>query len=192
MTLREILELIEEPIDQPKPGASELRNCERRIDEFSGCELYANGYAVYDIGDRKTVVKLSDCQSYTYRFSDEVVTVDLLDMPWYCAVALIGEDRIQANASHSESRLEEWHGAANFGKPEAILIRKETMKEIVMILSMLPDEHAESYVMYHWLGYKEQEIADMLGVTQQAVSKRLQCADKEIQEMKEIYELYVI
>ena len=168
----------------------------------SVCEAYSNGYAVYDNGDRKTVVRISDCTKYTYKFNRlrknekvyENVELDLKDSPWYLGVILACEERIQANMEHSccsdvvsdENVLSENSiDCARFGNPEAKFIRKEAINEARKCLRLLPDSHAEVFKLYHEYDYKQNEIAKIVGVTPKTVRKRLNKATSEVRRIRE-------
>ena len=62
----------EPPRNERRPGAIQLRadmELIGRIDtDLCHLEVFANGYAIYDNGDRKTVLWVPDCGSYTYNF----------------------------------------------------------------------------------------------------------------------------
>lgn len=56
-----------------RPGAIQLREnfpCIARTEIGRGgaCEVYSNGYAIYDNGDRRTVLWVPDCSTTTYYF----------------------------------------------------------------------------------------------------------------------------
>ena len=57
-----------------RPGAIQLRAevsriTVKQIGDDGHCEVFVNGYAVYDNGDRKTVLWVPDCGSAAYHFT---------------------------------------------------------------------------------------------------------------------------
>ena len=51
-----------------RPTAAKLRRSSERlaISQDGRCEVFTDGHAVYDTGDRKCVLWIPDCVSYTY------------------------------------------------------------------------------------------------------------------------------
>lgn len=101
-------------IKQRRPGAVQLRMKVPRIariklGDSSICEVYSNGYAIYDNGDRKTVLWAAGCGAVSYFFNVtdkekqylphiSEVGSDILDgQPWYKPIAIAGENYITFN-----------------------------------------------------------------------------------------------
>lgn len=74
------------------------------------CQIFANGYAVYDNGSGRTVMWIPDCVSFTYFFvkpkdteigitpAKETLPVGYLEsLPWPLVLTLIGDHRIEDN-----------------------------------------------------------------------------------------------
>ena len=196
-----------------RSGACYLRLYEpmvAKIEFPSGgfCEVFANGYAVYDNGNRKCVVWVPDCRTVTYYFgplkenekeyldgTKELGTDELGPLPWYHALVLSGEDRIEYNMEHPKSKgsvsdtenPEEWELKQNFRwscgthfeNPEEFLIKKEEAKERRMLLT---ERQRKAYVMYFEEERTQEEIAAVLGISQPAVKKLL---DKSIRRIRE-------
>lgn len=187
-----------------RPGAVQLRKEAPRIAVkkvgINGlCEAFANGYAVYDNGDRKTVVWIADCSSATYHFTKlrdneklyqvekDTVGDDILGpAPWYIAVAIRGEDTIERNLDHPKSlgtmsdseKMEKWEAKRNhrwlsgchIENPEDAYIRKEAREERRALLSK---KQKEAYDLYFEEGCSHRQIAQILGVNHRAVGCRL-------------------
>ena len=75
-----------------------------------GCQIFANGYAVYDNGSGRTVMWIPDCVSFTYFFvqpkdteigiapAKETLPVGYLEsLPWPLVLTLIGDHRVEDN-----------------------------------------------------------------------------------------------
>ena len=200
-----------------RPGAVQLRLYEpmvARIEFTSGgfCEVFTNGYAVYDNGNRKCVVWAPDCGSATYYFGPlkdkekeyldqkkELSEDDLGPLPWYHALMIAGEDRIEYNMEHPKSKgsasdtenPEEWESKANyrwscgahFDSPEEAYLKKEAAEERRKALT---DRQREVYVMYYEQGYTQEEIASIIGIRQQNVSKYLGTSINKIRKLEGI------
>ncbi len=197
--------------EKRRPGAIQLRTevpCIGKIRIGAGgtCEVFSNGYAIYDNGDRKTVLWVPDCSSFTYYFGQlrgnekqymmekDELTEDILGaLPWYNALMLAGENQIEHNLDHPKSagtdndsdEPEEWEvkhafrwaGGTHSDSPEEACLKKEEAEERRKVLT---DKQREVYILYYEKGYNQCEIADRLGITQQSVSDRLDGVVKKL------------
>jgi RNA polymerase sigma factor (sigma-70 family) len=60
----------------------------------------------------------------------------------------------------------------------------DPLKELIYeMVSMLPEEDQDLYRMYYTEGYSQEEIAEMKGVSQNTVSKKLRRIKKQLTEM---------
>lgn len=173
------------------------------------CKVYANGYAVYANGIGTTVLWLPDCRTFTYQFDElkdkekeylpqrSQIGEDVMDsQPWFMAVMLRGDHQVERNAMDRKSDRKgknqklsldeitekdeqeyEWRPGCRFENPEAAYIRKEMIQEQ---LAKLTEKQKEVFILYHKYGYSQQEIADILGVTQKAVDFRLKAAENKV------------
>ena len=105
-----------------RPGARQLRQGYPRvamieIGKNARVEVFNNGYAIYDNGNRRVVLWAPDCGSAVYYFTGlrdnekeylsqkEEIGMDVLgDLPWYHALMIAGESRIEYNMAHPKSR----------------------------------------------------------------------------------------
>ena len=196
-----------------RPGAIRLReenSCLARFDfaENSCCELFENGYAVYDAGCRRTVLWVLDCETHEtfftpltdaekqymtdhYTYNKE----ELGAMPWYYPILLCGEAAIEANLSRpssssimqgyvDEEGYQEKNGhslsmSAHFESPEEALMRKESFQEALAAMT----ERQREVFLYNWYGYKQDEISAALGISQQMISKHLTAAKDIFQKI---------
>lgn len=142
-------------------GAEELcaafpRIAALRFGNSGTCEVFSNGYAVYDNENRKTVLWVPDCGTASYYFaelkdkekeylvqSDEIGMDVIGELPWYDALVIAGENRIEYNMmKHPKSKGTEsdsdyddaapatgWIGGARFPNPEQAYLEKEAAEE---------------------------------------------------------------
>lgn len=174
-----------------RPGAIQLRtNVPRvaviKIGENGICEVFSNGYAVYDNGNRKVVIWVPDCGTAKYYFAtetDEITPEVMGEFPWFNAVLVAGEDRIQYNMDHPKSKgntsdydMEDvniapaarWIGGSRFDNPETAYLKKEAAEER---RNLLTDRQREVYEMYFEQGKTTRQIAGELNIQFPAVSK---------------------
>lgn len=201
--------------EKRRPGAIQLRNYEPRIarielSEDGVCEVFSNGYAIYDNGDRKTVLWVPDCGSATYYFTplrdnekqyqkqrDDLGEDVLGPLPWYNALLLAGEDQIWVNMDHPKSvgtasdadandpevkPSYRWVCGTHFDNPEEAYLKKEAAEERRKALT---EKQREAYEMYYEQGLTQQEIADILGVHRTTVQERLEGARDRFKQDKE-------
>ncbi len=114
-TLGELLDILHLDSTSRKPWSTPTRKKLREtigdpIAVGYGCEVYSNGWAVYDNGTGRTVIWLPKCANFTYHFGElrpneklylkQESTLDeafLGQQSWVVAVTLIGEYRVEAN-----------------------------------------------------------------------------------------------
>ena len=165
-----------------RPGAAMLRAeisriAVKQLGDVRLCEVFVNGYAVYDNGDRKTVLWVPDCGSTTYHFTklrdneklyqvekDTVEQNVMGSSPWYIALMIAGENSIERNLVHPEE--------AYIKKEEAEERRERVRNE----LNSLKENQRKVTEMYYLEGKNQYEIADEIGITQSSVSSRLKTA----------------
>lgn len=134
----------------------------------------------------------------------------LESQPWVIAITLIGDHRVDQNSMNrrmggrkgtkdydaedkgdkdgdAEDAIEEsyrneynWREDRIGEDPLTIYIRKETRRE--MLESMTPEQR-EVFILYFQYGYKQREIADMLGIDRSSVRSRMNYALKKVKKL---------
>ena len=159
---------------------------------------------------------LADCRSFTYQFDDlkeneknymvqrSTINEDVLEsQPWFMAVMLRGDHQVERNSmdrkgdrrgqnknisldyvTEEEEEAAEWNPGYRFENPERALIRKEMLREQ---LGKLTDRQREVFLLYHQCGYTQSEIAEMLGIAQQVVARRLAIANSKIRNCEKLF-----
>lgn len=190
-----------------RPGANFLRKYEPRIamqeiGEDGLCEVFVNGYAVYDNGNRKTVVWVPDCGSTTYYFGPlkdkekeylsqrEDIGEDVMgQLPWYMPLLIAGEDSIERNLIHPKTAsnsndksweeeadikaAKKWAGGYRFDNPEDALIRKEEQEEIRREVADLRKKQREAIEMCVLDDMPQKEVAKQIGISESSMSERI-------------------
>ena len=193
--------------EKRRPGAVQLWNNYHRIaalniGEDGRLDVYTNGYAVYDNGDRRTVVWVPECGSTTYYFTplrsnemEYLTQKESLDedvfgqLPWYHALMVAGEDSIERNLEHPKSvgttsiadKPEEWEAredyrwncGAHFDSPEEAYLKKEAAEERRRALT---EKQKKAYIMYYEEGMTMEKIAAIEGVDWTTIKERLRAA----------------
>lgn len=214
--LRKIMgDSYEAPIEKKRrrPGAIQLREKATMIAEIAickkgVCQVFSNGYAIFDNGQRKTVLWVPDCKTSTYYFTelteaekqyqkdrDHHGEAETGAMLWYEALMIRGEDRIENNSKFPVSigtcsDFEEddevvkpepnWYCAIHIDGPEEAYLKKEERKEK---LALLNDSQKAIYILKE-RGFKQEEIGSQMNISHQAVCKQL----KRIKELFDEYD----
>lgn len=196
-----------------RPGARQLRQGYPRvamieIGKNARVEVFNNGYAIYDNGNRRVVLWAPDCGSAVYYFTGlrdnekeylsqkEEIGLDILgELPWYHALMIAGENRIEYNMDHPKSRgntsdfdMEDddvapathWAGAYHFESPEEAYLKKEAAEERKKVLT---DKQREVYVMRYEMGLSQEETAIRLGISPKGVQYRMDGAIKKLRKI---------
>jgi len=207
-----ILEVDQEVDQQPddgkphrkqRPGPIQLRENVEMIAEVAIaskgiCQVFVNGYAIYDSGERRTVLWLKDCTRYTCYFNkltekekqyqaekQPIEKEDIMKMRWFEPLMPKGEDRITSNMGFApsdntrsdadkidpdEKREPNWYGGVHIDGPEEAYLKKEEREEK---LEQLTDAQRNVFLLRE-RGFNQTEIGEKLGISQQTVSEHLQ------------------
>ena len=197
----------ERKMPKRRPGSRQLRQGYPRvamieIGKNARLEVFNNGYAVYDNGNRRVVLWVPDCGSATYYFTGlrdnekeylsqkEEIGMDVLgDLPWYHALMIAGENRIEYNMDHPKSKgntsdfdladdvvpATHWAGACRFDTPEEAYLKKEAAEERWKALS---EKQRQVFMMRYEKGMTQQQIADRMGLSQNTVNYHLKTGSK--------------
>ena len=204
----------ERKMPKRRPGARQLRQGYPRvamieIGKNARVEVFNNGYAIYDNGNRRVVLWAPDCGSAVYYFTGlrdnekeylsqkEEIGMDVLgDLPWYHALMIAGESRIEYNMDHPKSRgntsdfdMEDdvvpathWVGAYHFESPEEAYLKKEAAEERKKALT---DKQKMTYEMYFEWELTMEEIAKADNVSIGTVQDRLYYIKQKLGRDKE-------
>ena len=205
---------VEKQKPKRRPGARQLRQGYPRvamieIGKNARVEVFNNGYAVYDNGNRRVVLWAPDCGSAVYYFTGlrdnekeylsqkEEIGLDILgDLPWYHALMIAGENRIEYNMDHPKSKgntsdfdanddvppATHWVGACHFDSPEEAYLKKEAAEERKKALT---DKQKMTYEMYFEWELTMEEIAKADNVSIGTVQDRLYYIKQKLGRDKE-------
>lgn len=201
LTFRQLREIVRNGAGYKTPTARQLREsgeepvAVREIGPDGSLSVYPGGYAVYSNGSGTTVVSIGECGEYTYQFHDGEDGLPtesrlLLDGDdWSIAVALKGEEQIEANLMNrkgdrkgSRQYEDDWeHIRVEEEVPDVLdaIIQMDMLSEL---LACLTERQREVVTAYFFDGLTQQQIADKLGVSHQAVDNILKQALKKIKK----------
>lgn len=201
LTFRQLREMVGNGAGHKTPTARQLREsgeepvAVREIGPDGSLSVYPGGYAVYSNGSGTTVVSIGECGEYTYRFHDgedglPTESSLLLDGDdWSIAVALKGEEQIEANLMNRKGDRkggrqyeEDWeHIRVEEETPDVLdaIVQRDMLSEL---LDCLTERQREVVMAYFYDGLTQQQIANKLGVSHQAVDNILKQALKKIKK----------
>ena len=203
----------ERKMPKRRPGARQLRQGYPRvamieIGKNARLEVFNNGYAVYDNGNRRVVLWAPDVGSATYYFTGlrdnekeylsqkEEIGMDVLgDLPWYHALMIAGENRIEYNMDHPKSKgntsdfdvgdddavpATHWAGACRFDTPEEAYLKKEAAEEVRKGVDKLKPKQRDAIQLCYFDELTQKNAAQRLKITQSNVNKRVRKGEKDL------------
>lgn len=159
--------------------------------------VYKNGYVSYQAHERSTVFPIHDCKHYHYESQgNEQQTIPhdhFEDMEWHIRLVIEGEDRLAHNTSSRESEVfsysEDNDYNARLADPRMnvsdMVVNKVLLRSIK---DFLRKEQWEHLCRHHIENMTFQEIAEITGVTPQAVKKSL---DRGLRRVRRKYSRYI-
>lgn len=199
LTLRELLMMISSTAGVSIPTAKALRTSGDPIAVYAvlnfSISVYPSGFALAVSYKSATVVRVDECNDYTYDTLHETLanckksTIPshigfevFLDAAWSVRVTMTAEDRLEANNDLAARRAVSEHPAVaasvqqynrwlHGSSVEEVVLKKMEKEEM---LERMTDKQREAYILYYDEGwYTMEEIGGMLGVTRDAVKDRL-------------------
>jgi RNA polymerase sigma factor (sigma-70 family) len=177
--------------------------------------VFMNGFVLYEEGERNTVFHLDEVRGkgieyetvapeFGMKVDRQVEEEVMMNLDWYIPLMMEGNDRLTKNQNAKESYHSEFSYSdiaedisqlgffVDFLRSEIGAIEMEKTKEIFTVLqeAMKPKQW-KVYVLIEGEGMKQREVADLLSVTQQYVSREYKKACEKVVElrglMKKIY-----
>ena len=204
MTLRELKEQIETTEGLPKPTPRQLRDDGIVVDVYTADDyritVYKSGFAVAQSGRHTTVVRVDECEAYTYDFDNSWLNGEedapphqfdagyFLDLQWPIRLILTADDQLEENQDSHERKWISKHPEiaddknwmlGGYSSFEDALLHRMEMEEM---LRMLTEKQREVYLLYYKYGYTQQEIGKKMGISQESVSKHLLSTLKKVKK----------
>lgn len=210
-TLGEVISLLGSISTAAKsPSVRYLKENVEVLAETEHCILYANGYALYDNGDNRTIFWVPSCLKFQYPFLDgpkKLPDGTLEKLMWYVAITLIGEHRIEGNsmnnrmggrmgtkdfktddagdhARDAEDAYEAFYRSAYIWREPYIGENPESIfiREETRreMLALMTVKQRIVFILYYRDILKQREIAEELGLSRSAVRDRLDGALKKV------------
>ena len=156
---------------------------------------YQSGFIYYSSVSRDVVLNIHECWDFTYEMKKWICPMprreDVLDMNWYTVIMLKGEEQAALNLENDENDHKYRENGSETALIESIpdtydleetLINKLYVQEL---LRLIPEQERTILILCHDKGYKQEAVAKIFSISQQAVSKALKKAGKQ---MKILYQ----
>lgn len=199
LTLQQLKQIVDVPVPGGRnPTIRKVKESSReviqtKLEGNTEITVFESGYAIYRVGCAATVFPIHSCGAYLYDVGGMPCCIDRAvfeDQAWYLRLVLEGEDRLYRNQETKQWRNtvsyqevpEEWRIVSYEDNPIlAQIIQEETITELLEVLT----KQQKDVICRFFLGQKSQkQIANELGVSMPAVSKKLSRAVKRIQREK--------
>lgn len=205
MTLKELKLKMCCPMEGRVPSAKTIRSLDpeeivTRIDFGNGASMtaYMNGYVLYQVRNRATVLSAFSKGAYVYEMDDgnhEIDEAFLDNEKWYVRLMLEGENRLARNLEVQQSHVsidaesEDWGEIAKPAFVETDYLKQEALLEIKNSLS---DRQWEVIYRYFMEGETLEAIGITFGMTKQGVRKILmqsldRCRSKLSPDLLEVF-----
>lgn len=193
LTFRQLREMVGSGTGHKTPTARQLKDsgeepvAVREIGPDGSLSMYPGGYAIYSNGSGTTVVSIEECGEYTYRFHDGEDGLPtesrlLLDGDdWSIAVALKGEEQIEANLMNRKGDRrgirqyeDDWeHIRVEAELPDVLeaIVQRDMLSEL---LECLTERQREVVTAYFFDELIQQQIADKLGIGRRTVTTMIE------------------
>ena len=203
MTLKELQKQIEGTLGKELPTAAWLRAgnvpvvVSRDLEGGTKLSVYQNGFALYQSEGKSTVFRVDHCGGYTYYGRNEQTELDeefFANTDWWVRLMIEGDDRL----THNRKVLSEKYETYYAGDSEAfcnICGEEQSVQEayianelLELAFSMMTERQRAVVTMYYLDGMGVQEIADVYGISHQAVSVTLSDVKKKFQKNRKLFE----
>lgn len=191
LTLRELRNLViisECPKRVPTPRQLMESGVEiiakEMIDNETWICVYANGFVQYRVGKRYTVFSIIDCGAYEYdsvRSKTKVYRASFFeDEHWYIRLIMEGEDRLAITQEKRKLRNKVYsyeqiiNDFGDIPDPREDILEVMVKKEwVIELLEQLTERQRSVIYLKYFHQWKQKQIADYLGISQQRVSEIL-------------------
>jgi RNA polymerase sigma factor (sigma-70 family) len=199
MTLKELQNRIEKTLGKDLPTAAWLRADNsplvvfRELEGGTKLSVYQNGFALYQTEGGSTVFRVDYCGGYTYfgRIGQTDLTEEYFaETDWWVRLLMEGEDRLTHNRKVLTEKYESYYEGDSeafyniCGTEPAPMEAIVTNELLEKAFSMMTERQRAVVTMYYLDGMGVQEIADVYGISHQAVSVTLSDVKKKFQKKR--------
>jgi RNA polymerase sigma factor (sigma-70 family) len=203
LNFKRLQEQIDKTLGKELPTAAKLRNCDsemiakKELKDGSRLQVYKNGFALYETDGGSTVFRVDHCGGYTYFSRTEELSVTeeyFNDVDWWVRLLLEAEDRLTHNRN---ARIENHEFSYDCEEQEMEwMLRKSNslfddymqQETLNTAFDLMTQRQREVVQMYYIEGFGVREIAEIYGVTHQAISVTLSDIRKKFKKNKDKFE----
>lgn len=200
LTLKKLREMVTVTKNEGRvPTVKQLQELEdtlvvkKKINNETEISVYKNGFVRYRAGKNNTVFGIWNCdESYCYKsmkdFSTIIDSSYFDEEEWYIRLIIEGEDILERNqkrvrSNHKEFLFDDLGNEENIFEEVNDFVDEISRKDFVMRMMADLNEHQRTIIdLFYFRQWKQKEIAQYLGVSQQNVSSILARALKNLAE----------
>ena len=165
----------------------------KKIDSETEISVYKNGFVHYRAGKNNTVFGIWNCdESYCYKSTKDFSTIIdssyFDDAEWYIRLIIVGEDILERNqkrvrSNHKEFLFDDLGNEEDIFEEVNDFVDEISRKDFVMRMMDDLNEYQRTIIdLFYFRQWKQKEIAQYLGVSQQNVSSILSRSLKNLAE----------
>lgn len=165
----------------------------KKIDSETEISVYKNGFVHYRAGKNNTVFGIWNCdESYCYKSTKDFSTIIdssyFDDAEWYIRLIIEGEDILERNqkrvrSNHKEFLFDDLGNEEDIFEEVNDFVDEISRKDFVMRMMDDLNEYQRTIIdLFYFRQWKQKEIAQYLGVSQQNVSSILSRSLKNLAE----------
>lgn len=203
MTLKELLRKMYPTQEGKVPTAASLRTgdcpvvAEQNWSDGSRLCAFQNGYVLFESAQKATVFRADHCGGYSYYGCENTVAFSeeyFEEVEWWVRLLMEAEDRITHNQNAQKERHEisyecNIEEVKTWMQNEDLLMEDYTYRTwLQQAFSMMTERQREVVKKRYIEGCEVQEIADIYGVSHQAISVTLADVRKKFQKNRKLFE----
>lgn len=165
----------------------------KKINSETEISVYKNGFVHYRAGKNNTVFGIWNCdESYCYKSTKDFSTIIdssyFDDEEWYIRLIIEGEDILESNqkrvrSNHKEFLFDDLRNEEDIFDEVNDFVDEISRKDFVMRMLNNLNEYQRTIIdLFYFRQWKQKEIAQYLGVSQQNVSSILSRSLKNLAE----------
>lgn len=198
ITFRDLKALVGSTRGLALPTAKALReSAEMALEEAVGSDawlrVYRSGFYTYETPVGTTVYAVDRCAGYEYENGDCLDSQWFEEEDWVVRLALSAEDRLERNQRRKEEEGRfSYSGDAAEGKdlrdPQDFTVALDSREQVERMLAILTEKQRQAVQMYFFQGLSQREIAGVMGMQKQVVSRHIQAAMEKLKNCFDFFQ----
>lgn len=198
ITFRDLKALVGSTRGLALPTAKALREggetvLEAAMGADAWLRVYRSGFYTYETPAGTTVYAVDRCAGYEYENGDCLAPQWFEEEDWAVRLALSAEDRLERNQRRKEEEGRFSYSAdVTEGKdlrdPQDFTVALDSREQVERMLAILTEKQRQAVHMYFYQGLSQREIAGVMGIQKQAVSRHIQAAMEKLKNCFDFFQ----